>query len=48
MHGSITGRHVLLHTLVIVREYGTLCYLRCIKAVLLRERTTFLNVAFHK
>jgi hypothetical protein len=25
-----------------------MCYLRCIKAVLLRRHTTFLNVAFHK
>lgn len=48
MHGSITGRHVLRHSVVIVREFGTLCFLRCIKAVLLRQRTTFLNVAFHR
>ena len=38
MHGSITGRRVLLHSLTIVREFGALCYLRCIKAVLLPPR----------
>jgi hypothetical protein len=48
MHGSITGRDVLRHPLMIVREFGTLCYFRCIKALLLREHTTFLNLAFHK
>jgi hypothetical protein len=48
MNGSITSRDVLRHTLVILREFGPMCYLRCIKAVLLRRHTTFLNVAFHK
>ncbi|MGC4115355.1 MAG: hypothetical protein QM765_12270 [Myxococcales bacterium] len=48
MNGSIQGRHVLRHSVTIVREFGALCLLRCLKAVLLRERTTFLNVAFHK
>jgi len=48
MHGSIQGRDILWHGFAIVRGFGTLCYLRCIKAVLLRERTTFLNLAFHK
>jgi hypothetical protein len=48
MHGSITGRDVLRHSLLIVRSFGARCYWRCIKAVLLRQRTTFLNVAFHK
>lgn len=46
MHGSITSRHVLSHAVVIVREFGAMCYLRCVKAVLLGERTTFLNCAF--
>ncbi|HEY3447043.1 MAG TPA: hypothetical protein VGK67_11795 [Myxococcales bacterium] len=48
MKGSIQGRHVLRHSVTIVREFGPLCLLRCLKALLLRERTTFLNVAFHK
>jgi len=46
MHGHITGRDVLRHTLMIMREYGPRCYLRCLKAVLLREHTTFLNVVY--
>lgn len=46
MRGNIQGRHVFRHTLVIVREFGPMCYLRCIKAVLLRERKTFLELAF--
>lgn len=48
MVGSIQGRHILRHPLAIFRGFGALCLLRCIKAVLLRERTTFLDVAFHK
>ena len=41
--GVITSRDVLLHTRVIVREFGPLAYLRCCVAVLLRRRTTFLD-----
>jgi len=48
MNGSIQGRHVFRHSVTILREFGALCLLRCVKAVLLREHTTFLNVAFHK
>lgn len=46
MKGTITGRHVLRHPLVIVREFGVMCLLRCFKAVLLREGKTFLDCAF--
>ncbi len=46
MHGSITSRRVLSHAVLIVREFGPLCYWRCVKAVLLGRRTTFLNCAF--
>lgn len=46
MQGSITARHVLYHAVVIVRGFGPRCYLRCIKALLLGERTTFLDCAF--
>jgi hypothetical protein len=48
MNGSITGRHVLTHSMIIVREFGARCYLRCIKAVLFREHKTFLDCAFQK
>lgn len=41
--GVITTRDVLLHTRVIVREFGPRAYLRCCVAVLLRRRTTFLD-----
>jgi hypothetical protein len=48
MYGSITGRHVLVNSLLILREFGAGCYLRCIKAVVLRQRTTFLDCAFRR
>ena len=48
MNGSITGRHVLTHAIVILREFGPGCYFRCVKALLLRQRTTFLDCAFRK
>ncbi len=44
MQGIITGRHVLTHPTVIIRGFGVGCYLRCIRAVLRRERTTFLEL----
>jgi hypothetical protein len=46
--GTITGRNILLHPLMIVREFGVRCYARCLKAMLLRERKTFLDCAFRK
>lgn len=48
MTGNITDRHVLLHSVMIVRAFGARCYLRCLKAMLLRERKTFLECAFRK
>ncbi|MCA1828482.1 MAG: hypothetical protein LC689_16280 [Myxococcales bacterium] len=41
--GVITTRDVLKHGATIVREFGTLAYLRCCVAILARRRTTFLN-----
>jgi len=41
--GVITGRDVLRHPGIIVREFGTAAWLRCCMAILLRRRTTFLN-----
>jgi hypothetical protein len=46
MMGSITGKHVLLNSVTIVREFGAGCYWRCLKAMLLREQKTFLELAF--
>lgn len=48
MEGNITGRHVLRHALVIVREFGALTFFRCLKAMVLRERKTFLDCAFRR
>jgi hypothetical protein len=46
MDGSITSKHLFSHAMTIVREFGPRCYLRCLKAVLLGERKTFLDCAF--
>lgn len=45
MDGVITSRDVIKNLPLIWREFGTLCALKCIKAVVRRERTTFLDVA---
>lgn len=44
MRGIITGRDVLRHSFTIVRLWGPLCYLRCLRAVLFRRTCTFLEV----
>ena len=44
--GVITTKEVLRHTATIVREFGAATYFRCCKAIVLRRRTTFLNVVF--
>ena len=46
--GVITTKDVLRHGAIIVREFGTAAYLRCCVAILLRRRTTFLNVVFSR
>jgi hypothetical protein len=43
--GVITTRDVLKNLPLIWREFGTVCALKCLKAVVKRERTTFLDVA---
>ncbi len=45
MDGVITTRDVIKNLPLIWREFGTVCALKCIKAVVKRERTTFLDVA---
>jgi hypothetical protein len=46
VHGVITSADVLRHLPLIWREFGTACALKCIRAVVRRERTTFLDVAY--
>ena len=41
--GVITTKDVLRHSGTIVREFGTVAYIRCCMAILMRRRTTFLN-----
>ena len=44
MQGCITSRDVLLHPVAICRFWGPVCYLRCLRAVITRERCTFLGL----
>jgi hypothetical protein len=44
IQGLITSKHVLWHTGTIVRVYGFRGYLRCLRALLSRRRTTFLEI----
>lgn len=48
MRGLITGREVIRHAPTIVRHFGPRCYLRCVQALLLGKRTTFLEVAMRE
>ncbi len=45
MQGVITSREVVRHLPLIWREFGTRCVVRCLAAVILRQRTTFLDCA---
>ena len=45
MEGIITSKDVLTHLPLIWKEFGAGCALRAIKAVVTKERTTFLDVA---
>ena len=46
MRGTITGRHVVFHTVAIVRHWGVGAYLTCLWAALTRKPTTFLRVLY--
>ncbi len=46
MQGAITGRHVIRHLPLIWREFGRATVWRCVKAVVLRRRATFLELAW--
>lgn len=45
MNGVITTRDVVTNLGLIWREFGTVCVLRCLGAVIRGKPTTFLNVA---
>ncbi len=44
MRGTITGKDGILHSLTILRLWGPTVYIRCLRAVVRRERCTFLGV----
>ena len=46
MRGTITGKHVVLHSISIVRHWGLAAYLSCLWAALTRKQTTFLRVLY--
>ena len=45
MTGIITFRHVAAHPLLVARAFGPRVLARCLLAVLLRRRATFLALA---
>jgi hypothetical protein len=46
IQGVVTSRDVLRHPVLIIASFGFVAYVRCCKALLLRERTTFLHCVF--
>ncbi len=44
MRGVITGRDVLRHSFTILRLWGPFAYLRCLRAMMFRRSTTFLEI----
>ena len=46
MRGVITRKEVLIHTLTIVRLFGTRAYWRCLCAAFSSAPSTFLEVVF--
>ncbi len=46
MQGVIRGRDVLRHSLTIIRLWGPVCYLRCLRAIFSRRSSTFLEVLY--
>jgi hypothetical protein len=45
MHGLVTSKDVLLNLRLVWTEFGPAVTLRCLRAMLRREATTFLDVA---
>jgi hypothetical protein len=48
MLGVITGRDVLKNSMLIWREFGPRCLMRCLFACAMGPKTTFLTIAFRK
>jgi hypothetical protein len=48
VHGTITSRDVLFHSLTILRLWGPGFYVRCIRAIASRRSCTFLDVLAHE
>ncbi len=46
MQGTITGRDVIRHSLTILRYWGPGCYLRCLRAAVSKQPSTFLSVLY--
>jgi hypothetical protein len=46
MRGVITRREVLTHSFAIVRLFGPLIYVRCLRAAFSARPTTFLEMVF--
>ncbi len=46
IQGLITSKDVLINAGGIVRNYGLRPYLRCLRALLSRRRTTFLELVW--
>jgi hypothetical protein len=46
MRGTITGKHVVLHSMSIVRHFGVAAWAACLWATLTRKPTTFLRVLY--
>jgi hypothetical protein len=46
MRGVITGKQLLTNSLTIIRLFGPRTYLRCLRAALSGEPTTFLATVF--
>lgn len=43
IQGTIATKEVLVHAFSIVRHFGPRAFLRCCRAILVHERTTFLD-----
>ncbi len=48
IRGTITTRDVLLNSSTIVRGFGLGTFVRCLRALLMGRRTTFLELAWSR
>jgi hypothetical protein len=47
MRGLITTRHLVVNAGTIIHEFGFVAYMRCVRALLCRRNTTFLECVCH-